>query len=98
MIKNLNLRFNLDKPDDLKAWNCLMERHNTERLSYSQLIIRSLMCEINDESDALADKIARKVISEISKDTLVIREDNSNIQESEEDYPEVEADWDFLGV
>lgn len=98
MIKNLNLRFNLDKPDDLKAWNCLLERHKAENLSYSQLVIRSLMCEINDRTDVLAEKIARKVISEISKDTLVIRKDNSNIQQSEEDYPDVEADWDFLGV
>ena len=43
MIKDINIRFNLDKEDHKKAWNYMQTMDRSVEKSYSKVIIKSLI-------------------------------------------------------
>ena len=98
MIKNLNLRFNLEKAKDLKAWNLLHEKHKNEKSSYSQLIIQALTSENDINIDAISEKIAEETATRLLKKDFGIRNDTKKEPVEEEKAEEAEIDWDFLGI
>ena len=44
MIKDINIRFNLDKEDHKKAWDYMQKMDRSVEKSYSKVIIKSLIC------------------------------------------------------
>ena len=43
MIKNINIRFNLDKEEHRKAWNYMQTMDRSVEKTYSKVIIKSLI-------------------------------------------------------
>lgn len=43
MIKNINIRFNLDKEEHRKAWNYMQTMNRSVEKTYSKVIIKSLI-------------------------------------------------------
>lgn len=43
MIKNINIRFNLDKEEHRKAWNYMQTMDKSVEKTYSKVIIKSLI-------------------------------------------------------
>lgn len=44
MIKNINIRFNLDKEEHRKAWDYMQTMDKSVEKTYSKVIIKSLIC------------------------------------------------------
>ena len=44
MIKDINIRFNLDKEEHKKAWDYMQKMDRSVEKSYSKVIIKSLIC------------------------------------------------------
>ena len=43
MIKDINIRFNLDKPEHKKAWDYMQNMNRAVEKSYSKVIIKSII-------------------------------------------------------
>ena len=43
MIKDINIRFNLDKPEQKKAWDYMQNMNRAVEKSYSKVIIKSII-------------------------------------------------------
>ena len=56
MIKNINIRFNLDKEEHRKAWDYMQTMDKSVEKTYSKVIIKSLVCYFeNADADNKAE-------------------------------------------
>lgn len=49
MIKDINIRFNLDKPEHKKAWDYMQNMNRAVEKSYSKVIIKSVIRYFEEE-------------------------------------------------
>lgn len=62
--RSIHVRLNLNRPEHLKAWECLERLEREEKLSYNQLIARAITeyAERDARKDASADEMMNGLV------------------------------------
>ena len=62
--RSIHVRLNLNRPEHLKAWECLERLEREEKLSYNQLIARAITQygERDTQKDGLADDVMNELV------------------------------------
>ncbi len=85
MIKNINIRFNLDKEEHRKAWDYMQTMDKSVEKTYSKVIIKSLVRYFEN-----ADAENKAEISENYWERF--RNEIGNLLQRQSAFPEVETD------
>ncbi len=85
MIKNINIRFNLDKEEHRKAWEYMQTMDKSVEKTYSKVIIKSLIRYFEN-----ADAENKAEISENYWERF--RNEIGNLLQGQSALPEVETD------
>ncbi len=85
MIKNINIRFNLDKEEHRKAWDYMQTMDRSVEKTYSKVIIKSLIRYFEN-----ADAENKAEISESYWERF--RNEIGNLLQRQSALPEVETD------
>ena len=104
-IRNTNLRFNLEKDLQRKAWEYLQTMDKQEFRSYSQVIALALVeyfdryyrtqedpyLETREREERFVDQILKAVEKSLE------HQNKASLPLPKEPEPDAEVDWEFLG-
>ena len=90
--KFCTVRFNLDKPEQRKAWAYLQNLNRLEFKSYSAVIIAALNKFFDETDFDFADILAKRIVKEIQNSSIELKSDGSVTMAANEES----IAWDFL--
>ncbi len=85
MIKNINIRFNLDKEEHRKAWDYIKTMDKSVEKTYSKVIIKSLVRYFENANAENKAEISENYWGRF-------RSEMGNLLQGQSAFPEVETD------
>ena len=101
MIKDINIRFNLEKEEHRKAWDYMQAMDRTVEKSYSKVIIKSLIRYFEgadrEESIEMGEGYWKRLRSEIGKlmqgqTVALLLETEELAEKTDENLPKISED------